>query len=81
MPRFHQIGELGLRSFYSIDIEEEKDGTRVVYFNSSIHVNKRTRIGPGYGRGFTYEEILRDVMPYAIRQFGTDITYCPRCGC
>lgn len=76
---FHTIGNDRLRSFYSIDIEE-KDGTRSVYFNSAIHVNKRTKIGPDYGPDFSYDEILRDVLPYAMRQFGNDIIHCPHCG-
>lgn len=80
MATFHTIGKAQLRRFYSIDIEEKDDGTRSVYFNSTIHVNKRTKIGPDYGRGFTYEEILRDALPHAMRRFGDDIIHCPHCG-
>lgn len=79
MPRFHTIGSNQLRSSYSIEIVE-KDGTQSVYFNSTIHANKRSKIGPDYGRGFSYDEILRDVLPYAMQQFGNDIIHCPHCG-
>ena len=78
MPRFHNIGNNQLRNFYSIDIEKEND-TRTVYFNSSIHVNKRVKIGPNYNSDFSYGEILKDVLPYAMRQFGNDIIHCPHC--
>jgi hypothetical protein len=77
---FRAIGDKQLRHFYSIDIEEMKDGSRVVFFNSKIHVNKRVKIGPDYGRDFSYDEILRDALPYAMRQFGNDIIHCPHCG-
>lgn len=79
MKTVHAIGNKQLRSFYSISIEE-KDDTRTVYFNSTIHVNKRTKVGPDYSREFTYEEILRDVLPYAMRKFGPGIIHCPHCG-
>lgn len=77
---FRTIGGKRLRHFYSIDIEEREDGTRSVYFNSTIHVNKRTKIGPDYGSEFTYAEILKDVLPYAIKKFGSNIIHCPCCG-
>ncbi|WP_395138342.1 hypothetical protein [Schlegelella aquatica] len=78
---FRTVGDKQLRHFYSIDIEEREDGWRVVYFNSKIHVNKRTRIGPGaYSPEFTYDEILKHVLPYAMRQFGSVIIHCPHCG-
>lgn len=76
---FHTIGNKRLRSFFSIDIEDE-GGTRRVHFNSKVHANKRTKIGPDYSPEFTYDEILRDVLPYAVRQFGKDIIHCPHCG-
>lgn len=77
---FHAVGDKLLRPFYSIDIEEREDGLRVVYFNSEVHVNKRTQIGPGpYGPEFTYAEILKHVLPYAIQKFGSDIVHCPHC--
>ena len=79
MTTFHAIGDKLLRSFYSISIEETDD-TRIVYFNSAIHVNKRTKIGPDYSREFTCEEILRDVLPYAMEMFGPEIIHCPHCG-
>lgn len=79
MKTFRTIGNKQLRGFYSIDIEE-KDGTRSVYFNSTIHVNKRTKIGPDYSSDFSCREILADVLPYAMRQFGDDIIHCPHCG-
>lgn len=78
---FHVVGDKQLRPFYSIDIEEMEDGSRVVFFNSKIHVNKRTRIGPGaYSSEFTYAEILKDVLPHIIRRFGGDVFHCPCCG-
>jgi hypothetical protein len=77
---FRTIGNKRLRSFYSIDIEERDDGTRSAYFNSTIHVNKRTKIGPDYSSDFSYRQILEDVLPYAMRQFGNDIIHCPHCG-
>lgn len=79
MKTFHTVGDKQLRSFYSISIEE-KDGTRIVYFNSMIHVVKRTKIGPDYSHEFTDEEILRDVLIYAVRKFGPGIIHCPHCG-
>ena len=27
-----------------------------------------------------YDEVLKDVLPYAIQQFGSDIVHCPHCG-
>lgn len=82
MATFHAIGDKRLRSnVYSIDIEETEDGSRVVYFNSKIHANKRTKIGPGpYSAEFTYDEILRHVLPYIIRKFGSDVFHCTCCG-
>ena len=78
---FHTIGNKQLRHFYSIDIEEMEGGSRVVFFNSKIHVNKRVQIGPGaYSSEFTYEEILKDVLPYIIRRFGDNVFHCPHCG-
>lgn len=78
---FYAIGDKRLRHFYSIGIEEMEDGRRVVYFNSKIHVNKHTQIGPGaYSSEFTYEEILKHVQPYIIRRFGSDVFHCPYCG-
>ena len=78
---FHTIGNVRLRSFYSIDIEEMEDGSRVVFFNSKVHKHKRVQIGPGaYSSEFTYDEILKDVLPYIIRRFGSDIIHCPHCG-
>lgn len=77
---FRAVGDKRLRPFYSIDIEETGDGSRVAYFNSTIHMNKRTKIGPNYSPEFPHDEILRDVLPYAIRRFGSDIIYCPCCG-
>lgn len=79
MQTFRTIGNKQLRSFYSIDIEE-MDGTRRAYFNSAIHVNKRTKIGPDYSTDFSFSEILADVLPYAMRRFGDDIIHCPHCG-
>lgn len=79
MKTFRTIGDKQLRRLYSISIEE-RDGTGVVYFNSKVHVNKRTKIGPDYSSEFTYEEILRDVLPYAVRKFGPEIVHCPDCG-
>lgn len=80
MPTFHGIDNMWLRSPYSIDIEEMEDGSRVVYFNSEIHTNKRTRIGPSYDRSYTYVAIFRDALPRIMRQFGNDIVHCPHCG-
>lgn len=80
MATFRTIGDKHLRPVYSIDIVEREDGSRIVYFNSAIHVNKRTKIGPDYGRDFSYDEILKDVLPYAMRRFGSDIIHCPHCG-
>ena len=77
---FRTIGNKQLRHFYSIDIEEREDGSRVVFFNSKIHVNKRVKIGPDYSSEFTYEEILKDVLPYIIRRFGDNVFHCPHCG-
>lgn len=54
MATFHAVGDKLLRPVYSIDIEEREDGLRDVYFNSEVHVGKRTRIGPGpYGPEFS----------------------------
>lgn len=78
---FHTIGNKQLCDFYSIDIEEREDGSRVVYFNSKIHVNKRAQIGPGaYSSEFTCGEILKHVLPYIIRRFGGDVFHCSHCG-
>ena len=79
MRRYTSAGGLALRSLYAIELEKEDDATHV-YFLSKIHVNKRSKVGPAYGSGFTDEEILKDVLPYIHRRFGTDVTLCPHCG-
>lgn len=81
MRTFHYIGNKKLRDFYSVSIEENEDGTRSAYFNSRIHVKKRTRIGPDcFSSEFTDGEILKYVQPYIVRQFGKDVFHCPHCG-
>ena len=48
-----------LQSWYSIDIEQEED-SQVVYFNSTVHVKKRTRMPVTYGMEYAHGEILCD---------------------
>ncbi len=59
MARYHSLGDRRLLHFYSIDIEEQ-EGTQVVYFNSSIHVNKNNRMSLSFSMAYRHDEILRD---------------------
>lgn len=59
MSTYTYLGGRPLQHFYSIEIVEE-DGSLVVYFNSTIHVNRRARMPTSYGTGFTHGEILQD---------------------
>lgn len=56
---YHHLNGRPLQHFYWIEIVEE-DGTQRVYFNSTIHVNRRSLMGVSYTTEFTHGEILRD---------------------
>lgn len=79
MATYYHLGNLRLRDGYSVDIEEEND-TWIVYFNSRIHVDKRSRVGPAYGKTLTHEQILANVYPFIKARWGEDVNHCPHCG-
>lgn len=79
MPRYHYAGGNRLRDFYTIDIEIEND-SKIAYFLSRWHKNKRKQVGPAYSTAFTDEEILLDIVPYIERGGWGDVFYCPHCG-
>ena len=54
-----------LLHFYSIDIESDGE-TQRVFFNSTIHVNKRTELPTSYSQDFSHNKILWD--PSLIQQ-------------
>ena len=50
-----------LQPWYQIEIVTiPETNTKVVYFNSRIHVNKRVALNPSFSSEFTDYEILRD---------------------
>lgn len=59
MANYRHLGGLPLRHFYNIDIEEE-NGSQVIYFNSEIHVEKRTRMPMSFSMEWAHHEILND---------------------
>lgn len=58
MTTYTSLGERPLQHFYSIDIEEI-DGSQTVFFNSTIHVEKRREVGR-FSKSYKHDEILRD---------------------
>lgn len=65
-----------LQHFYSIEIQEE-GGTQWVYFNSTIHVDKRVKMPVGYGLSYTHQQILNDhVLGKAIFDHYGDVYVC-----
>lgn len=59
MSTYTYLGGRPLQHFYSIEIVEE-DGSQVVYFNSTIHVNRRAKMPTSYSTDFRHNEILHD---------------------
>ena len=55
-----------LLSFYSIEIVDDGENGQKVFFNSTIHVNRRVELPTSYSHHFSHAEILSD--PALIRQ-------------
>ena len=65
MATYKYLGGRPLLHFYEIEIQEE-NGSLVVYFNSTIHVQRRARMPTSYSTKFTHGQILHDAS--LIRQ-------------
>ena len=54
--------------FYSIDIETDGD-TQRVFFNSTIHVNRRVELPTSYSTKYSHAEILhQDILVRQINE-------------
>lgn len=65
-----------LQPWYQIEIVTiPETNTKVVYFNSRIHVNKRVALNPSFSSEFTDYEILRnrDLLTGIYNKYGVDI--------
>lgn len=65
MSVYRYLGGRPLQHFYTIEIADENDSW-VVYFVSSIHVEKRAKLPTSYSKQYSHDEILRD--PNLIKQ-------------
>ena len=59
MTTYTSLGDRPLQHFYSIDIVDDGESQKV-FFNSTIHVNRRVELPTSYGRTYTHAKILRD---------------------
>ena len=75
--RFYtSLDGMQLQPWYSIEITTEPEtATKIVYFHSRIHVNKRVVINPCFSSKFTDHEILhdRDLLTGIYNKYGVDI--------
>lgn len=65
-----------LQKWYSIEIEHiPETKTKVVYFLSEIHVNRRVALNPSFSDEFRDAEILRDhdIISGIHARYGLDI--------
>ena len=68
MTTYTRLGGRPLLHFYSIDIETDGD-TQRVYFNSTIHVNRRVELPTSYSTEYSHEEILhQDILVRQINE-------------
>lgn len=66
MTTYTSLGNRPLQHFYSIDIEDYGESGQKVFFNSTIHVERRVELPTSYGHSYTHAEILND--PALIRK-------------
>ena len=65
-----------LQKWYSVDIVHiPETHTKVAYFISEIHVNRRVELNPSFSDEFRDAEILRDrdLLSRIHAKYGTDI--------
>ena len=61
MAKYHHLKGVELQPWYSIDIErDEKVGVKRVFFNSTIHIQKRTGFTFCFDINISDDEILHD---------------------